>query len=427
MSIDFSARRARIARALPLQDELVLVGSGQPVPKPELSDQQLPFHPHQEYYYLTGLGDVVGGVVAYDPRGGPEGGWVSFVPEVTEAERVWEGREQLPGEPLPRLAAWLDARRGRRLAVLGAPVAGVTADPALTAELREVYKHARRAKEPGEIELMRRGAAATAAGYSAVQPFLIPGVSERRMQIELEAGFFRGGATKTGYDSIVGVGAQSGVLHGTPSLQRVAREGDFILIDAGGELDRYVIDVTRTYVAGRPTAFQRDLHQAVLEAEQRACARCRPGAEWKEIHFGAAADMVGSLVAMGIMQGNPQSLVEQEAHTLFFPHGVGHMLGLGVRDASGLEPGRTKDPRPSLRTLRMDLILRPGYIVTVEPGLYFIPAILNDPARRRQYRDCVNWAQVDGLLHLGGVRIEDNMLITDGEPENLTSAIPKTL
>ncbi len=112
---------------------------------------------------------------------------------------------------------------------------------------------------------------------------------------------------------------------------------------------------------------------------------------------------------------------------MFFPHGLGHMVGLGVRDGSGLLPGRTKDPRPALKSLRMDLPLAPGYVVTVEPGLYFIPALLNDPARRARFRDCVNWALVESLLSLGGVRIEDNVLVTNGAPENLTSAIPKTL
>jgi Xaa-Pro aminopeptidase len=110
---------------------------------------------------------------------------------------------------------------------------------------------------------------------------------------------------------------------------------------------------------------------------------------------------------------------------LFYPHGLGHLVGLGVRDAGGMEPGRTKDPRPSLRSLRMDLVLRAGYITTVEPGLYFIPAILNDPARRAKYRDAVNWPLVEQHMHIGGVRFEDNLLITDGAPINLTAAIPK--
>lgn len=424
MPFDFAARRERIARALNLTDEILLIGAGHPLPKPEISDQMLPYIAHQEYYYLTGHDDAMGGILAYDAR---DRKWTSFVPEVTEADRVWEGLEQLPGELLPTFGGWLAQRRNRPTIVLGAPLPGVASDEARTAEIRERYKHARRAKEPAEIDLMKRAAAATAAGYAAVQPFLKPGVSERRIQVELEAEYFRQGAQKTGYDTIVGVGAQSAVFHGSPSNERIARDGDFILIDSGAELDRYVIDVTRTYVAGKPSAFQRDLHAAVLAAQIRACGRCRAGAEWKEIHFSTAIDMVGSLVEMGLMHGNPSSLVEQDAHTLFFPHGVGHMLGLGVRDASGLEPGRTKDPRPSLRSLRMDLVLRPGYIVTVEPGLYFVPALLNDPARRAKYRDAVNWPLAEQHLALGGVRIEDNLVITEGEPVNLTSAIPKEL
>ena len=427
MSFDFVSRRGRVAQALNLSDEILLVGAGQPLPKPEISDAMLPYIAHQEYYYLCGLAEAMGGVMAYDPREGPVQGWVSFVPEVTEGERVWEGRTPQPGEPLAQLPAWLAARAGRRAVNLGAPVEGVAADAALTAEVRERYKHVRRVKEPGEIVLMRRAAAATAAGYAAVQPFLVPGVSERRIQVELEAGYFREGALKTGYDTIVGVGAQSAVLHGTPARDRVAHEGDFILIDSGAEWDRYVCDVTRTYVAGKPTAFQRDLYQAVLQAEVNACARCRPGAEWKDIHFGAARDLMGSLVDMGVLRGQADSLIEQDAHLLFYPHGIGHMLGLGVRDASGLEPGRAKDPRPSLRTLRQDLILRPGYIVTIEPGLYFIPALLNDPERRATYRDGVNWALVDQHIGLGGVRIEDNILVTENGPDNLTAAIPKWL
>jgi Xaa-Pro aminopeptidase len=422
MNIDHAARRERIARALNLTNEILLAGAGHPQPKPEISDQVLPFIAHQEYYYLTGIADAAGAVIAFDPKTG----WTSFVPEVTETERIWEGRAQLPGEPLGQLPAWLAARPGRPVVMLGAPVAGIAGDETRTLAVRAALQHARRVKEPAEIRLMRQCAAATVAGYAAVQPFLRPGITERRMQIELEAEYFRHGAQKTGYDTIIGTGPNAAVFHGSPS-HRVAQEGEFILIDSGAELDRYVIDVTRTYVAGTPTGFQRDLHQVVLGAQMRAVERCRPGAEWKDIHFTAATELIDGLVAMGVMKGDPASLVEQEAHMLFFPHGLGHMLGLGVRDASGLEPGRTKDPRPCLRSLRMDLILRPGYIVTVEPGLYFIPALLNDPARREKYRNCVNWPLAEKCLGLGGVRIEDNLLITTGAPENLTAAIPKSL
>jgi Xaa-Pro aminopeptidase len=427
MSAYLAARRTRLAAALSpaLGDALLLVGAGDPIPFPENTDQTYPFFSHAEYFYLAGH-ECPGGVIAFDPHDGPLHGWHSFVPDVTEAERIWEGREPLPGEPIAQLEPWLARRRGRPLANLGAPLPAIRSAEALDASLREHLKHARRPKDAHEISLLRRTAAATAAGYESLRAHLRPGVSERSLQIELEAGFFRAGATHTGYSSIVGIGPDAAVLHFSPTA-RSARDGDFVLIDAGASIDRYVTDVTRTFVIGTPTAFQRDLHQIVLAAEEHAIARCVPGAEWTAIHLAAAVELTAGLVDLGLLRGAPESLVEQDVHTLFFPHGIGHMVGLGVRDASGTAPGRTKDPRPSLRTLRMDLPLAPGYVVTIEPGLYFIPPLLNDPQRRERFRDAVNWPLVDQHLHLGGVRIEDNLLITDSAPENLTASIPKIL
>jgi len=332
----------------------------------------------------------------------------------------------MSGAPIATLEPWLTQRRGRPIAMLGAPLRGVRGDEALSVRMRERLTHARRPKDAAELALLRRGAVATAAGFARLQGELKPGVSERSLQIELEAEFFRQGATRTGYGTIVGIGSNSAVLHTEPS-SRVAAAGDFVLVDAGAEVDRYVTDVTRTYVVGTPAAFQRDLFQVVLSAELRAIERCVAGAEWTALHLMTAVDLTDGLVQLGVLRGSPESLVEQEVHTLFFPHGLGHMVGLGVRDGSGLLPGRTRDARSSLRTLRMDLPLEPGYVVTIEPGLYFIPALLNDPKRRERYHGQVNWPLVEQHLSLGGVRIEDNVLVTDHAPENLTAAIPKTL
>ncbi|MBL9186981.1 MAG: aminopeptidase P N-terminal domain-containing protein [Opitutaceae bacterium] len=418
------SRRARVAAALPLGDALLVITAGEPIPLPEGSDQHYPFRAHAEYYYLAGL-ECPGAVLAYDPRDGAAG-WVSFVPVVTEGERVWEGRVQPPGRPLADFAGWLAARRGRSIAQLGAHFPGVTADKELSQRVRAAFTHARRVKDAAELALLREAVAATERGFAIIPGLLRAGLTERALQIELEAEFFRGGATGTGYHSLVGSGPNSAVLHCEPG-SRTMSDGELVLIDAGAELDRYTADVTRTYACGTPSAFQRDLYQAVLTAQERASARCVAGAEWKAIHLATAVDLMAGLVAMGVMRGRPETLVEQEAHTLFFPHGLGHMVGLGVRDASGLAPGRTPDARASLRTLRMDLPLAPGYVVTVEPGLYFIPPLLNDPVRRERHRDSVNWPLVEQHLQTGGVRIEDNLLITEGAPENLTAGIAKQL
>jgi Xaa-Pro aminopeptidase len=387
-----SARRERLAAALAPIDALLVIGAGEPIPLPEGSDQTYPYRAHAEYVFTAG-GECVGGVIAHDPREGAAG-WRSFVPPVTEAERVWCGARPREGDDIVGFTAWRNARAGRRIAALGAPVAGVNADPAATEAARLACAEVRRPK--------------------------------RSLQIELEAAFQHAGADGTGYGTIVGAGPNAAVLHFEPSTRAVAA-GDFVLVDAGAEVHRYVADVTRTYVAGKPTGFQRDLHAAVRWAQERAIARCVPGAEWKEIHLAAAVDLTAGLVGMGILRGQPESLVEQEVHALFFPHGLGHLVGLGVRDASGLARGRTRDPRPSLRSLRMDLPLAEGFVVTVEPGLYFIPALLQDSARRERHRETVNWNLVDAHLAIGGVRIEDDVLVRAGGPEVLTAGIPKAL
>ncbi|MEY4088738.1 MAG: hypothetical protein RJB55_1009 [Verrucomicrobiota bacterium] len=414
-----AARRARLGAGLSLGDALLLIHAGDPVPLPEGSDQTYPYRAHSEYVYAAGE-ECAGGVVAFDPRDGAAG-WRTFVPPVTEAERVWEGRLPTDGTPLGELQPWLDARRGRPVVALGA-----AAPSAGTAPVREAFTELRRAKDVHELALLRRAVHATAAGHALVPGLIRPGVTERSLQIELEAEFARHGANRTGYGTIVGTGANSAVLHFAPSGREI-RTGDFVLVDAGAEVDRYVADVTRTHVAGRPTEFQRDLHQTVVRTLERAIARSVPGAEWKAIHLAAAVDLMEGLVAMKVMRGNPADLVERDAHTLFFPHGLGHMLGLGVRDASGQAPGRPKDSRPSLRSLRLDLPLAPGMVVTVEPGLYFIPPLLQDPARRAKYAGDVNWSLVDRHLDLGGVRVEDYILITNGAPEVLTRMIPREL
>jgi Xaa-Pro aminopeptidase len=421
---NLAKRRARVANALQLTDEILLVGAGEPVPLPENTDQTYPFRSHTEYFYLTGM-DSPGGVIAFDPQDRPGKRWVSFVPDVTEAERTWEGRTQEVGKSLTALEGWLTARRGRPLVNLGERLRGVRSDDALIVRAREQFTHARRAKDTAELRLLRRAANATEKGFSAVREYLRPGVTERALQIELEAAFFRAGADRVGYGTIVASGPNAAVMHFSPSRRKV-RRGDFVLIDAGAEVGRYVIDVTRTFVAGeKASPFQRDLLQLVLTVEEAAISRCVPDAEWKTIHLQAATELTAGLVEMNVMRGRPESLVEQGAHTLFFPHGLGHLVGLGVRDASGRFPGRAKDDSAALKNLRMDLPLAAGYVTTVEPGVYFIPAILNDSARRRRYRTCVNWSLADAHIGIGGVRIEDDVLVTNHQPEVLTAGVAK--
>jgi Xaa-Pro aminopeptidase len=426
MPSEIQTRRERVARAIDLKDDILLVGAGEPVGIPGGMDQTYPFLSHAEYYYLADR-ECIGGVIAYDPKDGPIDGWRDFEPELTEKERVWEGNRELIGEPLSGLAGWLAARRGRPVVNLGAPLAGIRQDQVKAEHVREHLTHARRPKTPLEIERIRDAVRCTEHGYESLQEWIRPGISERRMQVELESGFFRAGADRTCYGSIVGIASNSAVFHFTPG-DREAANGDLVLVDAGAERRRYGCDVTRTTIVGGAwEGIKRDLYLAVLRAEQNACAACRPGTEYRDIHLGAAMDMTRSLVEIGLLKGEPSALVEQGAHLVFFPHGVGHLVGLGVRDASGKAPGRQPSPDKRISTLRCDFPLLPGYVLTIEPGLYIVPAIINDPERRAKLKDAVAWEKAEKLIGIGGIRIEDDILVTDGDPINLTESIPKDL
>lgn len=422
MSSFIQARRDRVAAAWDLRDEVVLVGAGDLIPIPGGADQTYHFLSHAEYFYLADR-ECPGAVLAFDPHDG----WRDFAPAITEDDRVWVGRAEAGGDPLPELGAWLAARRGRPLAMLGAELPGLRPDPERTGRLREDLSHCRRPKDREEIARVRRACAATAEGYRRAREVIRPGVTERAVQVEMDAEFQRHGADRAAYGSIVGSGPNAAVFHGFPG-PRVIEKNDVILIDAGAEIRRYCADVTRTFAAtGAFTSIQRDLYAVVLRALDRGIARCVPGAEWREVHLAAARDLVEGLVDLRIMKGRPDALVERAAHLLFFPHGIGHLVGLGVRDASGRLAGRPRSTDPALAWLRMDLPLEENYLLTVEPGIYFIPAILHDPDRRARFRDDVDWARAESLIPLGGIRLEDNILVTASGPDNLTAAIPRSL
>ncbi len=419
MSNHINARRQRAQSALNT-NHIVLIGAGSHIPVPGGMDRIYPFKPHPDHYWLTGH-RTPGAVLAFDPQDG----WRDFTPDLTEDDHVWEGLTEREGEPISGLKTWLKERGGRPIAVLGVgggPLDGIESDEAASASFTELLLDARRAKDEVEVELMKRACAATAAGFDRARAFTVPGVTEREIQIELEAECYRQGGQAMGYDAIVGTGTNAAVLHFAPSSREV-KEGDFVLIDAGCEIDGYTADVTRTFVVGTPTQQQTELHGIVREALEYGNSQCKPGKEWRELHLECAAIMAKGLVSLGILRGDPQGLVEQDVHALFFPHGLGHLVGLGVRDGSGYLPGRQRSDRFGLAFLRMDLPLEPGYITTVEPGLYFIEPLLKDPARRERYADSINWEEVDRWLHIGGVRLEDNLLVTESEPVNLTGEI----
>jgi Xaa-Pro aminopeptidase len=440
-------RRSNVARAWARDSAIVIIPSGLPVSIAG-TDQSHDFHAHPEYFYLSGVA-APANVLTFDPADG----WSLFAPIPTEEDRIWVGEgaslQELATrarfdavQPLSRLARWIEQRRGEPVALLGNPdiashpgaygienwsALELDIDPVLSAHLSDQVSEARRAKQPDELDAMRAAARFSLAGHLAGLRRARPGMTERDLQIEIEAEFFRAGAERAAYGSIVGSGSNAAVLHFAPTTRALC-EGDLILVDAGAESAGYASDITRTYPAGaRFSVAQRDLYQLVLSVQEGAIAEVRPGVEYRDLHMQAALRIAAGLADLGILRGNPEELVERDAHALFFPHGLGHMLGLSTHDAGGCLAGRTKSDRFGLRYLRADLPLEPGYVVTIEPGIYFIPPLLNDPNRRDAFSDAVNWEKVDRLLDFGGIRIEDDVLVTEAGAEVLTAAIPKSI
>lgn len=420
MQEQLERRRRAVAERWNLDSEVVLIGAGEPLPVPGRADRTYPFRSHSEYFYFTDS-ERPGGVLAFDPQEG----WVDFVAPVTKEELLWsggvEGRDG--GVPVTELPAWLEARKGRRIGVLGAPVSGAEADAELEPGLRYELNDVRRRKDEVELERMRAAERATSAGFAAVQPLLRPGVSEREVQIELEAEFFRAGADFLGFDTIVAGGPNTAVLHFAPTA-RAFGEGELVLIDAGAEVQAYSSDITRTYSAsGTLDPEQAELHALVRAAGVAATQASIAGTEWRDVHRTAALVIGEGLVDFGLLRGEPGSLLEQGAVTIFFPHGIGHMVGLGIRDAGDVLESRD-GMYPGYPRLRFDRPLEPGHVVTVEPGIYFVPSLLRDRELRGRHRDTVDWERTDRMLDFGGIRIEDNVLVTEDGFEVLTADVP---
>ena len=231
------------------------------------------------------------------------------------------------------------------------------------------------------------------------------------------------------YNSIVTVHGE--VLHNT-HYHHPLQPGDLLLADVGAETQGgWAADVTRTWpVSGAFSPSQRDLYDVVLAAHDACLAKIVPGVEFREIHLLAATELAAGLVELGILKGKPEDLVARDAHALFFPHGVGHLLGLDVHDMedlgdlAGYGPGRARSDRFGLSFLRLDRPLETGMVVTIEPGFYQVPAILQDQHRRSELCDCVNWDRLAQFNDVRGIRIEDDILVTASGGEVLTAALP---
>ncbi len=287
-------------------------------------------------------------------------------------------------------------------------------------------------KSDEEVAELERAVSTTGDMHVAAMKAARPG------QIEAElAGLVEGIAVSAGghlaYPVILTVQGQ--ILH-NHYHGNTLQPGQLVLGDFGAETAlHYAGDLTRTFpVSARFTPRQRDIYQIVLDAQLHAISLLRPGVRYLDVHLAAARRIAEGLKALGLMQGDVDEAVAQGAHALFFPHGLGHMMGLDVHDMENLGENYVGYSNTVQRStqfgtayLRLARELEPGFVLTVEPGIYFIPQLIQQWKRNRHCAAFINYAAVDKYRSFGGIRIEDNALITANGHRILGKPVPKSI
>jgi Xaa-Pro dipeptidase len=234
------------------------------------------------------------------------------------------------------------------------------------------------------------------------------------------------------YNPIVTVHGE--VLH-QDSHDGILEDGMLLLNDSGAESPRYYAsDITRTCpVSGRFTSVQAEVYQIVLRMQLDAIAMIKPGISYREVHLGACRIMVDGLQSMDLMKGNSSNAIDAGAHALFFPHGIGHMLGLDVHDMEdlgdivGYKKKESRSSQFGLNYLRLSRPLKAGFVFTVEPGIYFIPALIDRWQREGLHKEFLNYDRINEFREFGGIRIEDDVLVGSTGTRILGPEIPKTI
>jgi Xaa-Pro aminopeptidase len=324
-----------------------------------------------------------------------------------EAHPIGELRERLPGLLENRARLFhsfgldrdLDEAVVAALQAVRAKVRRGVRSPGEILSPHDLLHEMRIHKSDAELAIMRAAAEISREAHRAAARLAQPGRREYELEAALHSVFRASGGAGPAYNSIVGAGDNATILHYVENGAEL-KPGQLVLIDAGVELHGYASDVTRVYpVGGRYSGAARDVYQAVLDAQLATLAAVRPGTTLKALHDVALRKLVEGLVALGALAGDVDGLVASEAYRPFYMHSTGHLLGLDVHDAGQY----AVDGAPRL--------LEPGMCFTVEPGLYFSASDERAPAQLR------------GI----GVRIEDDVLITQSGFEVITASIPKRI
>lgn len=323
-------------------------------------------------------------------------------------------------------AAWLSARLGRSIqASSGSTLSPDSPDVALAEAMIAV----RRRHDDAAVAQLRAVAEAS-AGAHLVGMQATRGADHEWEVAAAMIGELRRQGLDDAYLPIVTVHGE--VLHNDAHTHRI-QAGDLLLADVGGESpEGWAGDITRVWpVSGAFSTTQRDIYEVVLSAQKAAVAMVRKGTRYRAIHEKTGRAMVAGLKELGIFKGDVDGLYERGAAAIFFPHGLGHLIGLDVHDLedlgdrAGYAPGRVRSKRFGDCYLRLDVDLLPGMAVTIEPGFYQVPAILADEAITGAVGADLDRAALARFSDVRGIRIEDDVLCTEAEPEVLTRRVPK--
>ncbi len=419
---DYAARRARLMQAMG-PDGIAIIPAAREVIRNR--DVHYKFRQDSDFRYLTGFLEPE--AIAVLAPGRPDGEYLLFTRPRDATREIWDGYRAGPegavqqyradkGLPVSLFAAMLPELLGGRARIYYTLGEHTGMDPVITACVREIREVSRRGasapvefvalettlheqrliKTPAEAEFMAKAGEVSARAHVRAMKYARPGVFEYQLAAEIHHEFELEGM-EPGYLSIVGTGANACVLHYVENTRALA-DGDLVLIDAGGEYRGYTADITRCFPAnGKFSPAQKAVYEVVLAAQLAAIKELTVGTLSSKPHEVATRVLTEGMVSIGLLKGDVATLIKDEKHKQFFMHGTGHWLGMDVHDV-----GRYKiegQARP----------FAAGMCMTVEPGLYVAP---DTPG-------------VDAKFHGIGVRIEDDVLITDKGPRILTAGVPK--
>jgi len=440
----YAARRRRLAVNLqrPL---LILAGRARSRNYPA---NTYPFRAGSSYLYFGGT-PIEGAAWLVEPGSDGRNGCTLFRPPGGFDDTVWMG-EPIPDDAIANAAgipkgavvdtSIVQSKTGRRPVVAVIPpclesvqwMASLRISPAGPDELRPIID-LRLRKDEHELAAMRHAAATSVQAHLAGMLATAPGRRESDVAAAME-GVVKQNEHDLSFTPIVTVRGE--VLHSSGGANEL-RTGQLLLADAGTEeRGGYASDITRTYpVGGVFNPIQRQIYDIVLRAQRAAIGACVPGRRYRDVHDLAGRVVCEGLVDAGLLRGNVADLAGRFAHTLFFTHGVGHLIGLDVHDMedfgdlAGYATGRTRRPEFGNKFLRLDRDLEPGMTVTIEPGIYLVPALWQQHELVGPFADVVNRPAIERLLEtgFGGIRIEDTVHVRDAGPtgpEVLTAALP---